>query len=274
MQIKHLLLVSFILAVISCHKDKESSPQPDPPENNTVIRLKDVNSPRLPSPFYHFEYNGSGHITHASFSSGLAIYDVFYADKKIIRMENTTLGNKDILKYEYTNGDVAVIRIINKNGVNYRRAFFGYTASHQLQTVDWEVKDGNIGFAQEQTLQLTYYPDGNLKELVTHYYAVGPQTAAIYTDRFENYDDKVNVDAFSLLHPDQNHHLYLLPGIKIQLNNPRRNVRSGDGVNYEVDYTYNYDTAGRPLIKTGDLLWKSGADSGKHFTVQTTFSYY
>jgi hypothetical protein len=142
-----------------------------------------------------------------------------------------------------------------------------------LQSVEWEVKI-DAGFAPEQALQFAYYPDGNLKELVHHFYTVGPQTESTFTDNFENYDSKLNVDAFSLLHPDLTHRFYLLPGLKIQLNNPRREIRTGDGVNYEVNYTYTYDAAGRPTVKKGDFLWTKGPDTGKHVGIQSTFSYY
>jgi hypothetical protein len=189
-------------------------------------------------------------------------------------MQNNTV-NMDVLQYYYFNGDVVTIDITNRNGLNYRRAHLTYNPSHQLLRIDWELKLADASdFTPEQTLLFSYYPDGNLEELVTHYRAVGPQTDVQFTDRFENYDKGTNVDAFSLLQPDQNHHLYLLPGIKIQLNNPRRNIRTGDGVNYDVSYTYIYDAASRPLVRNGDLLWLSGDDRGKHFQVQTTFSYY
>lgn len=272
MQIKYIILASVLVASISCHKG--STPKPNPPSGGNVVKLKDVSWPHLPSPFYHFEYNNSGDIIHTSFSSELGIYDVIYTGGNITRMESKSISNKDTLKYGYDNGNVAFIRIINKDGINYRRAFLTYTATHHLQTIDWELKDGNAGFVPEQTMQFSYYPDGNLKELVNHHYAVGSQIESLYTDRFENYDNKVNVDAFSLLHQDQHHHLFLIPGVKIQLNNPRRNVRTGDGVTYEIDYSYTYDASGRPLVRTGDVLWTSGEDNGKHYQTQTTFSYY
>lgn len=189
-------------------------------------------------------------------------------------MKMNIIPNKDVLQYSYLDGDVSAINITDKNGVNYRRAYLSYTPSHQLRQLDWVIKVADGGFVPEQTLLLSYNADGNLNELTTHYHAVGSQTDDLFTDKFDDYDDKVNVDAFSLLHSDQMHHLYLLPGIKIQLNNPRHNVRTGDGVNYDVNYTYTYDGKGRPVVKTGDLLWLSGSDSGKHFQVQTTYSYY
>jgi len=276
MQIRHLSIAFFILAALSCHKDPAPQPNPSPnhPADVAAVRLKDINEPHLPSPFYHFEYNDSGYITNASFSSGLGIYDLVYANKRLFQMKMNILPNKDILQYGYLNDDVVTINITDKNGVNYRRAYLSYTPTHQLKQLDWVIKVADGGFVPEQTLLFSYYPDGNLKDLTTHYHAVGPQTEDIFTDRFENYDDKVNVDAFTLLHPDQMHHLFLLPGIKIQLNNARRNIRTGDGVNYDVTYTYTYDSKGRPVFRSGDLLWQSGPDNGKHFQVSTTFSYY
>jgi hypothetical protein len=124
------------------------------------------------------------------------------------------------------------------------------------------------------TYQLPYNPDGNLKQLALHNYTVGSQTASTITDNFDDYDDKVNVDAFSLLHPDMNHHLYLLPEVTLQLKNPHRVVRTGDGVNYEIDYTYTYDAKSRPVVRSGDVHWTSGPDAGKHFNAQSSFSYY
>lgn len=284
MWIRHLLIAFFIFAATSCHKDPAQpapnhdpgppAPNSDHPADIAAVRLKDINEPHLPSPFYHFEYNDSGYITNSSFSSGLGNYDLDYSNRRLFRMKMNTLLNKDILEYSYLNDDVVTINITNKDGVNYRRAHLGYTASHQLKQLDWELKVSDGSFAPEQTLKLSYNPDGNLKELITHYHAVGSQTDDQFTDEFEDYDDKINVDAFSLLHSDQNHHLYLLPGIKIQLNNPRRNIRTGDGVNYDVTYTYTYDSKGRPTLRSGDLLWQSGDDKGKHFQVSTTFSYY
>ena len=274
MRTKHLATAFFIFTALSCHKDPAPKPKPDHPADIAAVRLKDINEPRLPSTFYHFEYNDSGYITNAGFSSGLGIYDLVYIDKRLFQMKMNTLPNKDILQYSYLNDDVVTINITDKNGVNYRRAHLTYTPTHQLQQLDWELKIADGGFVPEQSLKLVYYSDGNLQDLTTHYFAVGSQTEDIFTDWFENYDDKVNVDAFALLHSDQNHHLYLLPGIKIQLNNPRRNIRTGDGVNYDVNYTYTYDSKGRPVLRSGDLLWQSGSDSGKHFQVSTTFSYY
>jgi len=265
-----MLLAITMIASLSCHKGSDPKPTPNP----DVIRLKDVNIAHLPSPYYHFEYDAAGLITAASFSDSMGFYDVLYSvNKNISQMRNKYPANKDVLDYTYDNGDVSIITITDRNGVKYRRAFLDYTPTHQLKSIEWELK-ADAGFSPETTLELSYLPDGNLRDIVTHYFALGNQTAATFTTTYSDYDDKKNVDAFSLLHPDQFHHLFLLPGVKIQLNNPRKEVRTGDGVHYQVDYTYTYDAANRPVIQNGDFQWTSGSDNGKHTQLHSDYSYY
>jgi hypothetical protein len=267
----YLLAVSFAITLVSCYKNPVV--RPHPPTNPPLVKLKDMNIRSLPSPYYHFDYTDSGNIARVSFSGGLAVYDVSYVGNDILKMENKG-GNRDKLLYGYANGQLSAIQIINDKGIDYRQCFLTYTASHQLQKLEWEVLDGNNGFAPDQTMQFSYYPDGNVKELINQFHPVGPQTASTTTDRFENYDDKVNADGFSLLQVDQSHHLILLPtSANLQRNNPRRNIRTGDGINLQVDYTYTYDPAGRPLTKTGDLQLTNGSDKGKHIATLTEYSY-
>ena len=269
---RYILLASAMVAVFSCRRGNDPKPTPTP--NPDVIRLKDVNIAHLPNPYYHFVYDNHGTITAASFSDSIAFYDVLYNDnKKISKMVNKSLANNDVLRYEYDNDDVSVITITNKEGVTYARGFFDYSYTHQLTSVEWELKV-DVGFMPERRLDLSYTPDSNLKDIVTHIYALGSQTAFTFTTTYSSYDDKKNVDGFSLLHPDQFHHLYLLPGVKIQLNNPRREVRTGEGNNYEVDYTYTYDAKGRPAIRNGDFQWTNGSDAGKHTQLHSDYAYY
>ena len=93
-------------------------------------------------------------------------------------------------------------------------------------------------------------------------------------DRFERYDDKINVDGFSLLHEEFFDHKVLLPGVQLQKGNPARQTHTGDGVNYAVDYIYTYDDLNRPLTKAGALTFSNGPDAGKTFATRSIFSYY
>lgn len=274
MKMIRLLTTTMIITAIAvaCHKDAVN--QPGPPTGAEALRVKDINEKNLPSPYYHFEYNDTGNITIAGFQSGLRLYDVTYNGKNITTMENTADPvNKVRLEYEYMNGDLLAVRVKDKNGITFRHCIFSFSPSHQLQQMDWDVAEGNVGFYLEQTLTFSYYPDGNVMEITTHNYAVGAQTEATYTDRFENYENHLNPDGFSLLHTN-GHELILLPGLKFQINNPRRVIRTGQGVNYEIDYTYTYDSKERPTVKTGDLKFNSGPDAGQHFETRSTFSYY
>jgi hypothetical protein len=271
---RQLLTATMVMATITiaCHKDPIN--QPEPPIVATGLKVKDITEKNLPSPYYHFEYNDTGNITIAGFQSGLRTYDVEYNGKNIESMENTVDPvNKVRLDYEYRNGDLFVVRVKDKNGVTLRHCIFSFSPSHQLQQMDWDVAEGSVGFLLEQTLTFSYYPDGNVMQIVTHNYAVGAQTEATYADKFENYDDHLNPDGFSLLHTS-GHELILMPGLKFQINNPGRVVRTGNTVNYEIKYTYTYDANRRPTIKTGDLKFNSGPDIGQHFETQSTFSYY
>jgi len=123
-------------------------------------------------------------------------------------------------------------------------------------------------------MTFSYYPDGNLKELAYHYLPLVTQTEATYTDRFEQYDNNINADGFGLLHNEFFDHLILLPGVELQKNNPAKETRIGDGVNYSVDYRYSYNDKNAPLTKIGDLIITNGTDSGRHFQTHAVYSYY
>ena len=92
--------------------------------------------------------------------------------------------------------------------------------------------------------------------------------------RFEQYDRAVKVDGLVLLHDDFFDHLVLLPGVRLQNGNPARETRTGDGVNYRVEYRYTYDDARRPLTKTGEATVTNGSDAGRRFETSAESTYY
>jgi hypothetical protein len=276
MKVKGLIVILILAAAISCHKGSDNHPPVHSP-SFVDLKLKDINIRNLPSPYYHFEYRDDKHISNFDFSSGLRTYAMMYTGDDLTLMKSTTFNSgNDSIQYIYTNGKPTSIHIAKEDGLLYRRAFLTYYANGQLKELEWEIKPDKQSFTKEQSFTFTYYPDGNVKDITQHDFAVGPQTDVTFTDRYENYDDKKNVDGFSLVHTSQFKQPILLPGITLQVNNARRIVRTSDGtaLTYEENNTYTYDSNGRPLVKSGDFVYTNGSDAGRHFDLQTTYSYY
>ena len=276
---RYIFIIVFEVILISCHKNSLEHPMPVPIGERPIVKLKDMIEQGLPSPYYHFEYNDTGYISRVAFASDLSSYDLSYYDGKVDLM----LMNKDVpfdtkkdkIVYDYKDEQLTGIRIFDKNNVYYRKCLFTFSAARQLLQLDWYVKTDNTGLSKEQTLNFSYYPDGNLEKINRQVYAVGPQISATYQDRFEDYDDKLNADGFALLHIDPFFlDLLLLPSVHLQMNNPRKMIHTGDGANYEVNYMYTYDNETRPVTKSGDFYYTSGQDAGKHTPILTTFTYY
>ncbi|HJP60505.1 MAG TPA: hypothetical protein VJ865_10910, partial [Gemmatimonadaceae bacterium] len=238
MQIRLPILATIIAGiVVACSSDHVVAPPPPP----TGPQLKDVTYTRLPAPYYHFEYDNDGRITTAAFASGLATYSVHYQAGGRIQDIRVSAGTVHTLFYTYDDaGRVAMIREQDETGANVQLWFFTYQGQ-QLTSIE---RDRAVpgGYIVELTMGFLYSADGNLLTMTQHYPAIdGVQTELNLVDVFERYDDKLNVDDFDLLHPGFFDKLLLLPGVKLQKNNPGRVVRTGDGDQYTVDYTYTYD---------------------------------
>jgi hypothetical protein len=278
MHAKSLLLVFITLSTLTCRKgdcpDTPAPPKPGP--DIPAVKLMDMSINRLPAPYYHFTYNDSGYITQLSHASGVIFYDLTYAGKRILKIEvNKDIAadiNKDRLEYEYLNELPLTIKVISKQGVLYRKCLLKFSPANQLQELSWQI-DLGTGFVPEQTLSFSYYPDSNLKQIDYHNFAVGPFLENSYTDTFENYDTKTNVDGFSLLHTPL-HHPVLLPAIRLQLNNPGRVFRTGVlTATFDARYNYTYDAAGRPLTKSGPVIFRELNGTTGEFISATTYTY-
>jgi hypothetical protein len=270
---RYLLFVIIAFVLGSCKKETVNYIPPPTEDRAPVVLLKEIVIPNLPSPYYHFDYNADSNVSAVSFASGLNIYNVLYDGNRITEMRNTIVVNKDRLQYTYDNNNrVAAIRFADSAGVVYSRVFFVYNAQ-QLTDIEWELKSGP-GFVVYKTMNMTYHPDGNLKDLRYHRPGMTGQPAITYTDRYENYDTGINADGFSLVHNEFFEHLLLLPGVHLQKNNPAKQTRTGDGVNFIADYTYTYNNKKQPLVKSGNVLFVNGADAGKNFETRSVFSYY
>src|SRR5690349_2141331 len=97
MRYRYLSLLA-AAAISACSGDLKTTA---PPPAETPAFLKDVVVDRLPSPYYHFDYDAMGRITGASFASGFRIYQVAYIGGRITELRNNAVGNTDVLKYFY-----------------------------------------------------------------------------------------------------------------------------------------------------------------------------
>jgi hypothetical protein len=270
-------ILTFTILLISCRKEKTATTNPPPlSESVKKILLKDITIPHLPSPYYHFEYNKDSMVNKVDFGSGYTIYDVFYTGNKISEMRNNIIVNHDTLRYFYDSaGKVALFKFINDENVIYRHVIFAYNGN-QVKEIEWDHKGGDGGFLIDRTLTFTYHPDGNVKTISEHRPANAGLPEYNATTQLEQYDDKINVEDFSLLHDGIHDHLFLPQGFHLQKNNPGKETFSaGVGLTaYTVDYAYTYKTDSTPLSKTGNLLFTAGSDSGKRFQTNSFYTYY
>ena len=248
-------------------------PPPPPPPPPVVTGLKDIVLSNLPSPYYHFEYDTTGRLTFASFASDFTRYDLLYAGSRISEMDNNILVNHDRLIYVYDDsGRVTSVHEVDQNGVEFRFLLFSYEGQ-KLVGVERH-RDLAGTFVIDKTMTLSYYPDGNLRELSQHRPEIANQQPdQRYGDLFEQYDTGINVDGFSLLHDDFFDHLVLLP-VELQKGNPRRVTRTGDGPTYVAEYSYAYDASNRPLTRSGVVTLTDSANAGQVFHTSSVFSYY
>jgi hypothetical protein len=266
-----LLILGCVLALTAC-SDDASITDPDPIVPPAAL-LRDIVIPNLPSPYYHFEYDAAYRVRRASFASDARAYDVTWKGNRIEKLVNTA-GSQDTLVYNYdAAGRVGTVNQVDDQGQVISITSFTYDGA-RLVKAERKVKLGG-DFVTDRTLSFSYDGDGNLKDIVDDRPAIADhQAASKTTDHFEQYDDKLNVDGFSLLHPDFGDPLILLPGVELQRGNPARETFTGASLGYSATYTYTYDDRNRPLTKVGEVTWTDGPDTGQQFQTQSSFSYY
>jgi hypothetical protein len=238
-----------------------------------AVPLEDVTVTSLPAPYYHFEYDTAGRVSHVSFASGFLSYEVVYQNGRIAELRNNAVGNTDRLQYVYDAlGQVETVNYLDPADSVFARVRLTYGAG-RLTRLDRE-RSLAAGFTLEKTMAFSYDADGNLAAIVDHRPALNGQPASTTVDRFEQYDDQVNVDAFGLIHNDFFDHVVLLPGVQLQKGNPARETFTGGSEDYRFDYTYTYDAHNRPLTKGGTATILTGPDAGRAIPLHTAFSYY
>jgi hypothetical protein len=265
--------VCFAVLIGSCKKD-DNNPPSKPGQSHRKILLKEINVPRLPAPYYHFEYGADSLISKADFASGYFMYDVVYNSGRIEEMRNNILVNHDTLRYTYDNlGRVSTVIFIDQNNILKRHVVFNYDAG-KVSQITWDHKVDNGDFIIDRRLTFTYHLDGNLKDMNDYRPAVPGVEVINFTTHFDDYDDKINVDDFTLIHDGIHDHLLLLPGLHLQNNNARKQWVTGITDEYTVKYTFSYNFDATPIQKSGELIFSKGNLAGKKFDVSTNYTYY
>jgi hypothetical protein len=281
MRYRYLLLFIATIVLFSCKKEKgaifqQSPPPPPPPPDATVpaVLLKDIVIPNLPSPYYHFEYNSDSTISVAAFASDFKKYKVDYTGGRISEMKNNIAGLDERLQYFYDNaGRIIGVNYFDLAGAVSAKVSLTYDGQKLIKLERRRIL--GAGFVLNKTMTFSYYNDGNLKEIIDHRPAVnGAQDESTTSDRFAQYDNKINVDGFSLIHNDFFDHLVLLPGVQFQKNNPGEEIFTAGENSYQINYTYTYNDKNCPLTKNGDAIFTTGATAGQRFQTSASFSYY
>jgi hypothetical protein len=246
-------------------------PLPPPPLPVVDVRLGDIVVAFLPAPFYSFEYDSSGRIAIASFASGLFTYEVLYDGPRIAAMQGT-LFPRERLEYAYdVLGRASQVSYVDASGAVYVRLHLAYAGDHLVRLERERLIGGS--FLADKRMSFVYDASGNLTELTNQRLPFPGQTETVVVDRFERYDEGINVDGFSLIHDEYFDHLVLLPGVRFQLGNPARVIRGGTVPGYSIDFRYTYDERNRPLTKQGDGVFLSGAPAGSRFQTHESFTY-
>ena len=189
-------------------------------------------------------------------------------------MKNNIAGLEERLQYVYDNtGRVTGVNYIDLAGAVSAKVSLSYDGQRLLKLERRRILGAD--FVLNKVMTLSYYADGNLKEIIDHRPKVDSvQEESTTSDWFDQYDNKINVDGFGLIHNEFFDQLVLLPGVQIQKNNPGKEIVNAQGNIYEVNYTYSYNDRNLPLSKTGDGIFTTGTNTGQRFQTNSFYSYY
>ena len=188
-------LASALAMIVACSGyESPTDPGTTTPPPPAPVLLKEVVIDRLPSPFYHFDYDGTGRIVGASYASGLDNYQVDYLGDRITKIRNAGVSSLDHIVYAYdADGRVGGVRYVDASGVTFTVVIYTYEGGKLTGVERNRAVPG--GLIIDKTMALMYYADGNLQTITEHRPAIeGLQGDATDVTRFEEYDTGINVD--------------------------------------------------------------------------------
>lgn len=265
-----------MIAVVGCKKnDHPSAPvlvKPIVADTRTIM-LKDIEAERLPSPYYHFEYDALHFVKRVSFASDYFVYDVSYENMRVSKLIN--IINKDSLVYEYSDGQVSDIEEFSgRTGKLVYNYHLSYNSGKQLAQVLWyHYPDVGESFLYKRAA-LAYHPDGNLAS-IDWYYTLSPGPLSWSSrSEFSEYDNKTNTTDLVLLKENWFFDSYLfLPQVTLQKNNPMKEHITSATNEYFISNSYDYQN-GLPTTKYSLVNQTKGENPAPPTQVATHFSYY
>ncbi|PWU00317.1 MAG: hypothetical protein C5B52_09120 [Bacteroidetes bacterium] len=265
-----ITVLALFIAISSCHK-KYDTPEPSITDASNVL-LKDVNIERLPSPYFTFQYDNSGFVTHVDFASKMIGWRVQYENNRVIRMVDS---NGDSLNYSYDKNQVISIRHTKAaSGEKTWHYEFIYYNSELLKEIKyWSFANGSTDSVLSRKVDLQYSPDNNLTEYDDFNVDANGSLSLVARVKFTGYDNGKNVDDFYLLKNFFEDFLYL-PQIKLQRNNPALQMYEGAVEDFTFEYKYSYNGDNIPVEKNANVSITRGPNTGQKFTSRSQYTYY
>ena len=89
MNMRNATVATITAALLAaCTGDRTPMGPPGPPPPAPVL-LKEIVSPDLPAPYYHFEYDAENRIKTVSYAYNIHAFDVIYDGDRIAEMRST-----------------------------------------------------------------------------------------------------------------------------------------------------------------------------------------
>lgn len=230
------------------------------------IRLKEILVQGLAASYVKCNYDERGFITDMDYESGNFQYKIEYKEGRISRIVNSAFAENDTLLYFYTGKNVSRIDwIVPGNGIKQELALY-YDTKNRLVQLNFRKTNFNNIFKK----MLFFYNSYSNMIRCEIYYDFGNGLLKTSTYLFDQFDDKHNVFANDLL---KEYHLYFLPQVKLQQNNPLRSRLLGITNDYESLNSFHYNN-NIPVIKTTIMKLTRGAGAGEIRTVTALYKYY
>lgn len=259
-----------VLLLVSCSKKEKlpTLPTPAPVTDARTILLKTVAEQSMPLQ-YKFVYDAEHYVTEINYANGFSIYNVMYENKRVKKVTNN--WSRSYLLYQYQNGLVTHIDEFD-------------SADHKLE--DYQLQYNNAGKLTELTRKnyredaagvlykkekMIYHADGNLARLEQYLLNNGTLKLMLAKD-YSGYDNNTNIDDFYKLHGFLETFVFL-PQVKLQVNNPRKEIVTTEANTFEITYSYEFSNQ-LPVKKTGDMIQTRGNGNGQVFHFVNRYSYY